>query len=118
VLPHHDFAVCLPAPFQRRDCVHHMRSGALAPRVLDSVTQPPDWAAKVARSRNPRRNSRASKSFLEEVADKRRAEKVFGGAFIVRTRSFFTHSRPITGGIIIPSQPRQGHEIDLLLFGE
>ena len=55
------------------------------------------------------------KIFFQEVADKGHAEKVFRRPLITRTRCLLAHRRPVAGGIIIPPQPCQCHEIDLLV---
>ena len=76
----------------------------------------PLGSIKDARFRIRRRNGR--KTFLQDIADKGQTEKVFGRPLIMRTRCLLAHRWPVAGGIIIPPQPRQRHEIDLLVFGQ
>src|SRR6516225_6468331 len=39
-------------------------------------------------------------------------------AFVVSTGRLLAHRRPVAGGIVIPPQPGERNEIDLLIFGQ
>jgi hypothetical protein len=56
------------------------------------------------------------KTLLQEVAEERRAEKVARRVFVVGAGSLLANRGPVAGGIVVPPEPEQGHEIDLLIF--
>jgi hypothetical protein len=56
------------------------------------------------------------KALLEEIGEERGAEKIVGGTSVVRSCRLRADGGPIACRIIIPPQPGQRHEIDLLIF--
>ena len=56
------------------------------------------------------------KSLLQEVAQHWHAKKIAGRAFIVSAGRFVADLCPIACGIVVPTEPCQGHEVYLLIF--
>src|ERR1051326_1966996 len=54
-------------------------------------------------------------AFLEEVAKLRHAEQIGGGALVVRGGGFLAHACPVGGGAVVAAEPRERHQIDLLV---
>jgi hypothetical protein len=43
---------------------------------------------------------------------------MLGSALIMRTSRLLAHCRPVGGGVIISPQPRECHQVDLLILGQ
>jgi Protein-L-isoaspartate(D-aspartate) O-methyltransferase (PCMT) len=67
---------------------------------------------------SPRRNSRIAKPLLQMVGQHRFSEQIGRGAIIVEPGGFLAQIVLLIDSTVAAAQPRQGHEVDLLVLGQ